>query len=117
MGSCCSGKDPKYKDAKYGDPSYTGPPTDPKLAEGPIADRSCTDIICCLVFIAYIVLFFYVGFMARFGPETADAYGLRKGTPELYIGVYDGSGNMCGHKYNDTNDYRGYDYLYFWFPM
>lgn len=61
MGCLCGGKSEKYKGASYGDPNYEGPETDPALKDGPIADRSCTDIICCLVFIAFWVGFGYVG--------------------------------------------------------
>lgn len=59
---CCS--DDKYKGADYSDPSYEGPPSDPKLKDGPIADRSCTDIICCFVFIAFWV---GMGYCANMG--------------------------------------------------
>lgn len=57
----CCGKDEKYKGADYANPNYGGPETDDALKDGPIADRSCTDILCCLIFIAFNVAMVYVG--------------------------------------------------------
>lgn len=34
--------------------------TDAKYANGPVEDRSCTDIICCLIFVAFIGGIIYV---------------------------------------------------------
>jgi len=81
---CCD-KDDKYKDADYGNPGYEGPKPDEKLKDGPIDDRSCTDIICCIIFVAFWVAMGYICYR-----------GVTNGTPEKYLGVYDASGNMCG---------------------
>jgi hypothetical protein len=51
----CGKKKGKYKNADYGDPSYQGEPTDANLKDGPIEKRKCTDVICCIMFIAFCV--------------------------------------------------------------
>ena len=69
-----------------------------RFKNGPIAERSCTDIICCLIFIVGIV-----GFIG------GSWYGWTKGDPaQLFIG-WDSDGNGCGLS-EATKDYP---YLYF----
>ena len=80
----CCGMSPEYKDADYGDPSYTGPPLDQKLNKGALKERSCTDCLCCIIFVAYWVVMVY-----------CVQSGLANGDPEKYVAVYDASGNMC----------------------
>ena len=46
--------------ANYGDPNYQGEPTDVKLAQGPVEERHCTDILCCMIFVAYCVVMVYI---------------------------------------------------------
>ena len=41
-----------------------GEPTDSKYASGPLEDRSCTDIICCLLFLVFIGGMGYVTYVA-----------------------------------------------------
>jgi len=50
----CGGGD-KYKNANYNDPNYEGPEVDDNLKDGPIEKRGCTDICCCIIFIAFVV--------------------------------------------------------------
>jgi len=65
---CCGEKDSekvkarkqKYRDADYADPNYEGEPTDNALADGPYTKRSCTDVCCCMIFIAYMVGMVYI---------------------------------------------------------
>ncbi|XP_015753847.1 PREDICTED: choline transporter-like protein 2 [Acropora digitifera] len=57
---------------------------DPKF-RGPIADRSCTDIICCLLFVAYIVGMIIVGIIA-----------FKEGDPDRLLSPTDSNGNTCG---------------------
>lgn len=54
---------------------------------GPVENekRHCTDILCCLIFVAYMVLMVYVG-----------SKGLASGDPKKLTRVYDGDGNICG---------------------
>ena len=119
----CCGNDEKYQDADYGNPSYEGPQTDDALKEGPIAERSCTDILCCLIFIAYMVGFGYVAMMALAGGDEKGMFGIRKGRPEHMIALYDYDGFMCGLSGTNTKgatpvtyDYSDYKYIYFWTP-
>ena len=72
-------------------------PTD-QLQNGPVMDRGCTDILCCLVFVAFLV-----------GMVGAGGYGLRYGEPQLLMTAWDADGNGCGY----TNRTMEYPYLYF----
>lgn len=66
---CCGDKDSEetksrkanYRNADYSDPNYEGEPTDDALKNGPYENRSCTDICCCIIFIAFCVGLGYVG--------------------------------------------------------
>ena len=48
-------------------------------------DRKCTDIICCIIFLAYFLLMLAIG-----------AYGLAEGDPLKIITPFDSDGNQCG---------------------
>lgn len=52
------------KSSKHADPDYKGEKCDEKLRNGPIADRSCTDIICCLLFFVFLLAMFAVAGVA-----------------------------------------------------
>jgi len=52
-----------------------------KLSAGPVMDRSCTDILCCLVFIVFIV-----------GMVGCAGYGYKYGEPELLLTPWDYDG-------------------------
>ena len=78
MCGCCS-----YGDANYDDPNYEGEESDPKLAEGPFENRGCTDICCCLIFIAFLGGMGYVSSLAMAdGPTRAT----------MLMDLYDGDG-------------------------
>jgi hypothetical protein len=79
---------------------YKGEPLDDELANGPMAKRSCTDPICCLIFIAFIG-----------GMIGIAAYALTKGNPTLIGRGYDFDGNMCGV------DTKVKDYPYLYWPL
>lgn len=49
-----------------------------KLQNGPVMDRSCTDIICCFLFLAFIV-----------GMGGSGAYGYINGDPYLLLVGWD----------------------------
>lgn len=79
-----------------------------KLKNGPVMKRSCTDIICCLLFLAFIV-----------GFAGTSAYGFMNGDPYLLLTAWDNDGkyklnlilsigNGCG--YNETT--KDYPLLY-----
>lgn len=53
--------------------------------KGPIADRSCTDIPCCILFLAYIVGMIIVGIIA-----------FQEGDPDRLLLPTDSHGNTCG---------------------
>jgi len=57
-----------------------------KSVEGGIEwERSCTDILCCMVFIAFIVAMLGVS-----------GYALSTGDPMNIITAFDSDGNKCG---------------------
>ncbi|KAL8625996.1 hypothetical protein ACOMHN_012588 [Nucella lapillus] len=65
--------------------------------KGPIKKRSCTDIICCLIFILFVLGLCGVG-----------VYGYVWGDPKLLLYPMDSEGNLCGY-----GDYKGKDKLFF----
>ncbi|XP_078605309.1 choline transporter-like protein 4 isoform X3 [Branchiostoma floridae x Branchiostoma japonicum] len=75
------GKDNEGEEKKYGDPAKF----DPEF-KGPIENRSCTDIICCLLFIIFIAGFLAVGILAWV-----------HGDPKLLLYPTDSQGNLCGN--------------------
>ena len=67
-------------------------------------DRSCTDVICCLVFMVFIVATIGLSFIA-----------LTTGDPSIIMTPYDSSGNECGKKSQgvDKRDFTDYKYKLF----
>lgn len=62
-----------------------------------MSNRHCTDIICCLVFVAFIG-----------GMFITTTYGLTLGDPQLIVIGWDFDGNGCG--YSETT--KDFPYLY-----
>jgi len=62
METCC-GQSDKYKNADYSNPAYAGADLDPALSKGALAKRSCTDILCCIIFVLYWGVIGYCGYM------------------------------------------------------
>jgi len=81
---------------------YKGEPVDDELANGPMQKRGCTDILCCLLFIAFLA-----------GMVAVAAYSLSKGNPNLIGRGYDQDGKICGY----TPGYEDYALLYFTVPV
>ena len=52
-----------------------------ELQNGPVMNRSCTDPICCLIFVAFVA-----------GMAAAAAYGFSKGDPRLLMTSWDADG-------------------------
>lgn len=87
MGSCCSGQadedsDNPHGKAKSHDPSFNGP----------IQKRSCTDILCCLIFFAFVLCFIVVGLFAWLN-----------GDPVILLYPTDNQGRICGVRYGDLD--------------
>jgi choline transporter-like protein 2/4/5 len=51
------------------------------VQNGPVLNRSCTDPICCLIFVAFIL-----------GMGATGAYGFAKGNPKLLMTSWDADG-------------------------
>jgi hypothetical protein len=66
-------------------------------------DRHCTDIFCCLLFTAFVVVYTGVGVI-----------GFKNGDPNLLLYPFDSSGNQCGLPDSATVDYP---YLYYPVPV
>jgi solute carrier family 44 (choline transporter-like protein), member 2/4/5 len=70
---------------------------DDRLADGPIGKRSCTDILCCLLFVAFITLsMFFFSTMSKEGDITK------------FMRPVDFDGNQCGQL-----DAENYPFLFF----
>lgn len=69
-----------------------------ELKKGPVQNRSCTDLICCCVFIIFLI-----------GLAGTCSYGFVHGDPYLLLTSWDYDRNGCG--YNETT--KDYPYLYF----
>ncbi|KAJ8415983.1 hypothetical protein AAFF_G00380050 [Aldrovandia affinis] len=70
----------KSPDSKYGEPRKFDP-----TFKGPIHNRGCTDIICCIIFVLAIVGYFAVGILAW-----------SHGDPRKVIYPTDSRGQFCG---------------------
>lgn len=67
-----------------------------KQVEGGIEwERSCTDILCCMVFIAFIVAMMGVS-----------GYALSTGDPMNIITAFDSDGNKCGKEGTPFEEYK-----------
>ncbi|KAG5279019.1 hypothetical protein AALO_G00105230 [Alosa alosa] len=75
----------KNGDSKYGDPRKFDP-----TFKGPIHNRGCTDILCCILFILAIVGYFGVGILAW-----------SRGDPRKVIYPTDSTGQFCGQAGTD----------------
>jgi hypothetical protein len=53
--------------------------------KGMVYDRSCTDIICCLVFVIFVV-----------GMVGVSGYAISNGDPLKILTAFDSDGNKCG---------------------
>src|SRR3990167_526536 len=74
---------------------------DPDLKNGPKIKRSCTDVICCMLFVAFVVV---SGFVLIDSKQKGDLS--RIGRP------YDYDGRACGYV-NGDDDLTDYKYLFF----
>lgn len=70
------------------------------MDNGPVMDRECTDLICCLIFVAFLV-----------GMIGVSGYGFARGDPNRFLMMWDADGNSCG------NSTAVKDYPYLYFPM
>ena len=82
-------------------PDYKGEELPDELANGPVENRRCTDVFCCLIFIAFLIAWLICGF-----------YGFSHGNPSLLTHPFDSDDNQCG-----LGDAADYPYLYYPFPM
>ena len=70
-----------------------------ELRDGPVKNRRCTDILCCLIFTCFFIAMIAVG-----------VYGFSNGDPGLVLYPYDSSGNQCGRPDTVTDNYN---YIYY----
>lgn len=70
---------------------------DPRVSNGPLEERSCTDVLFCLIFIAFLV-----------GLGVISAFGYQNGQPQRLLAPLDADGKFCGL----DDGYQNYTYLY-----
>ena len=70
---------------------------DDKVGDGPLEDRSCTDILFCLIFLA---------FLGGFG--IVSVFGYQNGKPERLLAPLDANGRFCGL----DEEVKAHPYLY-----
>ena len=71
-----------------------------ELKNGPISDRSCTDVLCCLILAGFICAMVYIG-----------RFGYLNGDYTLLLTTFDADGLGCG--WNETTK----DYPYVYWPI
>lgn len=72
---------------------------DSKIENGPAEDRGCTDILCCLIFVAFLVAWIVIFF-----------YGVLNGKPGQLLTPFDQFGNGCGY----TANFEGHKNIFFY---
>ncbi|CAK8684737.1 unnamed protein product [Clavelina lepadiformis] len=84
---CCGGNEDTTDEKPYGQPKSHDP-----SFKGPIKKRSCTDIICCLLFFVFILGFITIGLFAWLN-----------GDPVILLYPTDNQGRICGVNYGDLD--------------
>ena len=64
-------------------------------------NRHCTDVLCCLVFVAFVGAMIAVA-----------GYSLQNGNPLVLMTPYDSGGNQCGMPGQTGGDFSDYKYKY-----
>ena len=77
-------------DAKYGLPRHHE-----KDFKGPIHNRGCTDVLCLLLLLAFLVGWVVVG-----------VFAFSNGDPLLLLYPSNSKGEICGKNYGDGKDFR-----------
>ena len=72
----------KYKEQ---DPSFMGDDLKEEYQDGPVPTRKCTDLFCCLLFLALLAAMVYLGVL-----------GFSTGDPLLLASPFDEDGKQCG---------------------
>ena len=72
---------------------------DQELRNGPLYNRKCTDVICLILFIA---------FLAVYGATCV--YSIKEGKPEHLLRPVNGDGDLCGH--DSLIDYPNLYYIF-----
>jgi len=91
---------PLSRSFKYAEnnPEYKGKPLDQNLRYGVIENRSCTDFLCCLLFV-----------MLWIGMILSASIGFKNGNPKKMLSPFDSAGNQCGL----TKGFEQYNKIYF----
>lgn len=87
MGCCCGGDGEETEGDQYGKPNaYKAD------FKGPVKNRSCTDILCCLIFLAFIAGYIVIALFAWLN-----------GDPIILLYPTDNQGRICGVGYTDLD--------------
>ena len=87
------------------DPHYTAQEyeIDQTIAQGPLHNRRCTDVLCLIIFLVALVGGGYIGI-----------YALENGDPAEIMRPMDADGNLCGKdKVAGDQNFVDYPYLYY----
>ena len=77
-------------DVKYGSPRHHE-----KDFKGPIHNRGCTDVLCLLLLLAFLVGWVVVG-----------VFAFSNGDPLVLLYPSNSKGEICGKNYGDGKDFR-----------
>ena len=58
---------------------------DDRVGDGPLEDRSCTDVLFCIIFLAFLV-----------GFGVVSVFGYQNGQPQRLLAPLDADGRFCG---------------------
>ncbi|KAG4077520.1 hypothetical protein HA402_002947 [Bradysia odoriphaga] len=85
MGCCCCGDNDGVHNREFSELPQSEPLTYDKNFKGPLSKRSCTDVICLLIFIAFLACWGVVGY-----------YAIKNGDPDRLLVPTDSQGLKCG---------------------
>ncbi|XP_037044640.1 choline transporter-like 2 isoform X3 [Bradysia coprophila] len=85
MGCCCCGDNDSVHNREFSELPQSEPLTYDKNFKGPLSKRSCTDVICLLIFIAFLACWGVVGY-----------YAIKNGDPDRLLVPTDSQGLKCG---------------------
>jgi hypothetical protein len=93
----CWGDSSTEKDKKDANKDFDDQGNMDKYKNGPIEDRSCTDVFMCILFCLFLLCMVCVSI-----------YGFSAGDPYKIITPFDSEGNICG----ETEGFEDFKYLY-----
>jgi len=94
----CFGDTLTQKDKDDAQKDFDGQKDLDKYKNGPVQDRSCTDVFMCIIFSAFLLLMVVISIV-----------GFQNGDPYKIVTPFDSDANICG----ESEGFEDYPYL-FW---